>query len=255
MNVKSFSIMTFNIRFGLAKDSDNLWEDRKESVIKIIKEKNPDFIGIQEVNDFQLKFLKKNLKDYKVTGIYNKNNPRWQQLPVFYKKTWECILSEHFFLSDTPYKESKFTESQWPRQTVTTLFRQNQSIVSITNAHFDFKDKVQVKSADLIRHKLSCLNSKIPKILCGDFNADPTGKCYHQFIFKNPPKFKDPFSTIQSATFHGFTGVPNTGRIDWILYSGNLSPISKEIIKYNENGKYPSDHFPVYVKFNLNPKD
>lgn len=254
MKIEFFSVMTFNIRFGLAPDFNNPWEKRKESVIKIITEKDPDFIGIQEVNDFQLKYLTDNLKDYNVTGLYRKNDPNWQEIPIFYKKDWENILSEHFFLSDTPYKESKFNDSQWPRQAVTGLFAKKGEIVSVTNTHFDFKDNVQVKSADLIRHKLSCINSKIPKVLCGDFNADPTGKCYHQFIFKNPPDFKDPFETAQSATFHGFTGVPNTGRIDWILYSGDLHPVSGKIIEYCENGRYPSDHFPVFVNFSFNEK-
>ncbi|MDY0362896.1 MAG: endonuclease/exonuclease/phosphatase family protein [Desulforegulaceae bacterium] len=251
MNFKSFSIMTFNIRFGLAPDIENPWDNRKKSVINLISQKNPDFIGIQEVNDFQLEYLKKNLPDYNVTGLYGKKDPNWQEIPIFYKKDFECVLSEHFFLSNTPYLESKFLESQWPRQAVTALFSKKNKLISITNTHFDFKDSVQIKSADLIRHKLSCLNKKIPKVLCGDFNADPTGKCYYQFVFQNPPHFKDPFSNLQSATFHGFTGIPNTGRIDWILYSGNLSPLSGKIIEYCENGKYPSDHFPVFVEFAL----
>ena len=41
MNKKSFSIMTFNIRFGLAPDIKNPWDKRKESVINIISEKKP----------------------------------------------------------------------------------------------------------------------------------------------------------------------------------------------------------------------
>jgi endonuclease/exonuclease/phosphatase family metal-dependent hydrolase len=245
--------MTFNIRFGLAPDFNNKWDLRKKSVVNIISENNPDFIGIQEVNDFQLDYLETNLKDYKVTGIYPKQDPNWQQIPIFYKTDWKCILSEHFFLSDTPYKESKFRESLWPRQAVWSLFIKNKVIVSIINTHFDFKDSVQVKSADLIIKKLSCMDNNIPKILCGDFNADPTGKCYERFIFNNSNSgLKDPFSRIQSATFHGFTGIPNTGRIDWILYSGNLTPVSSKIIKYCENGKYPSDHFPVTADFQIN---
>ena len=254
MDKNRFSIMTFNIRFGLADDYANSWDIRKDCIIDTINKQSPDFLCVQEANDFQLSFLKKNLPDYFYTGIYSYPVSGWQDIPIFYKKNCERLFTDHYFLSDTPDRKSQFKESLWPRQAVTVLFKMHNNFLCITNTHFDFKDNVQQKSADLIRNRLKNFNPEIPQILCGDFNSDPTGVCYHNFTCKNneKPCFKDPFKNLQSATFHGFSGIPHTGRIDWILYSGDIRPVSKKIIYDSADGVYPSDHFPVLVQFSIN---
>ena len=253
MNNDSFTIMTFNIRFGLAHDTDNPWGKRKDFLLETIKSESPDFIGFQEANDFQRDFLKKNLKNYNCTGIYKTSEKRWQDIPIFFKKEWECVLSDHFFLSNSPLVKSKFKESEWPRQAVTSLFYKQGKFICITNTHFDFKDLVQQKSAKLIKSRLDSYNTRVPQIICGDFNADPTGVCYYEFTQSNNlESFKDPFGNLHTPTFHGFTGVPKTGRIDWVLYKGDIKPIGKKILKNSKYGKYPSDHFPVSVKFQFN---
>ena len=43
-----FTIGTFNIRYGLADDGINIWDNRKEMVIRSITDKQPDIIGFQE---------------------------------------------------------------------------------------------------------------------------------------------------------------------------------------------------------------
>ena len=40
--------------------------------------------------------------------------------------------------------------------------------------------------------------------------------------------------------------------IDWILYKGSVIPKNYEEINYNINGKYPSDHKPIFVEFQIN---
>ena len=46
------NVMTLNLRFGRADDGLNSWENRKERYVSFFQEYRPDFIGIQEVNDF-----------------------------------------------------------------------------------------------------------------------------------------------------------------------------------------------------------
>jgi len=45
----SFSVMTMNLRFGLAKDGKNRWDRRKKVVEEFLKQVNMDFIGFQEL--------------------------------------------------------------------------------------------------------------------------------------------------------------------------------------------------------------
>lgn len=40
--------------------------------------------------------------------------------------------------------------------------------------------------------------------------------------------------------------------VDWILFRGRaLVPAYSEIVDYNVDGRYPSDHYPMYVEFGL----
>ena len=53
----SFSVMTFNLRFGLADDGDNAWKYRKKAFPFLFRRYQPDFIGFQEANNFQTEYL------------------------------------------------------------------------------------------------------------------------------------------------------------------------------------------------------
>jgi endonuclease/exonuclease/phosphatase (EEP) superfamily protein YafD len=40
-------------------------------------------------------------------------------------------------------------------------------------------------------------------------------------------------------------------KIDWILYKGAVKVLKYEVVDYNVNGEYPSDHKPVVVEFEI----
>ena len=47
-------IMSFNIRYGTANDGENHWKNRKEMVFDVLRDHNPDIVGLQEALDFQI---------------------------------------------------------------------------------------------------------------------------------------------------------------------------------------------------------
>ena len=49
------------------------------------------------------------------------------------------------------------------------------------------------------------------------------------------------------ATFHGFTGVGIPVRIDHVFTSQGIRATKARVVRFNDQGKYPSDHFPVVV--------
>ena len=130
------------------------------------------------------------------------------------------------------------------------------------NTHFDLlqTEDVPQRSAALVVRKIAEIASGEPVLLTGDFNCYPdsdayrilTGDLEYMGVTGN---LSDPWITLglpNDGTYHGFTGVAEPGhRIDWILYSDAFSPIEASVIHYNENGRYPSDHFPVKVTFEL----
>ena len=57
-------VMSFNIRYGTARDGDNHWNNRHELVIQTIQQDSPDLLGTQETLKFQADYLRQNLPDY-----------------------------------------------------------------------------------------------------------------------------------------------------------------------------------------------
>lgn len=243
-----FSVMTFNLRFGLANDGENSWENRKKVYPQLFERYKPDFIGFQEANNFQTTFLCHLLNEYDFIGKRDPSPDFWQNNLIFYKKKWSCKENRHFFLSDTPDVESRLEDSRWPRQCTIGLFDHGGISIIMANTHFDFIGAVQRRSAALVMDFISEFPPGLPTIVTGDFNSVPGGAAHRVFMDKG---FEDTFKGAHTYTFHGFTGKEKGGHIDWILYRAGLKPCHKKIVKETFSGVYPSDHFPVQVEFTL----
>ena len=250
-----FSIISFNIRFGLADDGKNGWIHRKHAVAELFKQYPSDFICIQELNDFQTEFVKELLPKYHYTGVHHPAPESWQNNVIFYRNTFKCLDQQLFFLSETPSQPSKSWGSKWPRQCTIGRYKAGSSEFICLNTHFDFKELAQHKSARLIWQKITTRFFDAPAILAGDFNSEPDSTTYRWLTgqFDEPenplPDFKETFKTPYPGTYHQFTGKPVTGLIDWVLYRGDLRLKKCLVIKDNFNGIFPSDHFPIMAYF------
>ena len=54
LSAAEVNIMTFNIRMGTANDGSDKWSLRKELVFEVIRNHDPDVIGLQEAFKFQI---------------------------------------------------------------------------------------------------------------------------------------------------------------------------------------------------------
>ncbi|CAB5126540.1 hypothetical protein D3OALGA1CA_3395 [Olavius algarvensis associated proteobacterium Delta 3] len=253
---KRFRVMTMNLRFGLAEDGPNSWENRKQSVGSLFDQRNPDFVGFQEANDFQIDFLASVFPGYGMIGQRLPAPTFWQNNVIFYRSDWTCRRNMHFFLSLTPTVPSRSPDSRWPRQCTMGLFESGDARVICINTHLDFDPAVQVDSARMILRHLSEFPPELPGILVGDFNAGPESAVHGVFSGGNPTGppgaervFKNGFAPDYPGTYHGFTGVPDGRHIDWIMYSGDLEVLSAGAISDPFDNIYPSDHFPLQVDF------
>jgi len=54
------------------------------------------------------------------------------------------------------------------------------------------------------------------------------------------------------GTFNGFKAIqPNGPRIDWILSRGDVTAEKIEIVTFQRDGQFPSDHCPVVARLRL----
>src|SRR5262245_21019071 len=62
-------VMTFNIRYGTAKDGDNAWPARREMLFDLIRERDADLIGLQEALAFQIDEILAAAPGYAAVGV------------------------------------------------------------------------------------------------------------------------------------------------------------------------------------------
>ncbi|MFZ7127745.1 MAG: endonuclease/exonuclease/phosphatase family protein [Desulfobacterales bacterium] len=243
-------LITLNLRFGLADDGANRWDCRKNLVGRLLDRFPADFYAFQEANDFQIDFLKSRLPGFRCIGQRIPAPAFWQNTILFHNPDWQCEISDHFFLSPTPDIPSRFPDSAWPRQCTLGRFTYHRRRLWVATSHFDFEPAVQEASAGILLDRLRDVPAEEPVLLAGDFNTGPDSVC-HRMLTTGPDGFQNLFPAPHPNTFHGFGENGSPGHIDWILFRGPLVPIHRRVITERVDGRYPSDHFPLYGVFSM----
>jgi endonuclease/exonuclease/phosphatase family metal-dependent hydrolase len=258
---ETLRVMTFNVRYPAKGDGPNRWEIRQDTLVRTIRLKNPDLFGTQELFYIQGEYIVSNLPEYEWFGNSRRGNREDEHMGVFYKRSkLRLIEAGNFWLSDTPeVAGSQAWGATLPRMVTWGLFeiRESGRRFYLYNTHFQHTaqgSQARLNSAKLIAERISKLPQDIPLIVTGDFNsAAPDSEPYKILA----GSLTDSWSAAThksgpEGTMSGFRGGTGGRRIDWILYRGPFTALSTEIVTYNEDGRYPSDHYPVLAILELN---
>lgn len=259
----ALTVMTYNLRYASA-NPPNAWPQRRPLMREVIQQISPDVFGTQEGLYSQLKDLAADLPEFEWIGVGRDDGSRGEFMAVFYRKArLEPLAFDHFWLSDTPEVIASSTWSNTCRRMVTWvrfLDRQTKREFFLWNTHFDHEvQAAREKSAELVRKRVAALDTKLPLILTGDFNSVAgANKAYD--ILTADKFFADTWTTARErvsegiSTFNNFKGVPKGGRrIDWILTRGAVEADHIEIVTFERDGQFPSDHFPVVARLRFSP--
>jgi len=252
--MKRLTVLSLNLRFGLANDGLKGWDYRKESIVKLFQRHTPEFIATQEANCFQIDFLADHLPHYEYIGRRKPAPEFWQHNILFYRTSIVCKNHVLFYLSETPHLPSRSFGSRFPRQGTLGLFHLNGRSLICIDTHFDFETPAQMGAARVIKEQLASYSEKVPTILIGDFNATPESPCYRWFTGEEVEgekglNFRETFTKPYPCTFHHFSGEPIGGYIDWILYRGPFYLKACQVLQEPVDGIHLSDHFPVKAAF------
>jgi endonuclease/exonuclease/phosphatase family metal-dependent hydrolase len=257
-------VMTYNLRYKNNSDpSPHTWEERRPTIRQVINNEKPDIFGTQEAIYEQIKGLDEDLPQYEWIGEGREGGSKGEFMAVFYDKNkFSPIEYDHFWLSDTP---DVIGSTSWgntiPRMVTWVKFLDKKSgqPFYFVNTHFDHRSQeAREKSAALIVEKIKEFNPELPILVTGDFNANP-GTKPHQLLTAEGA-FADLWNTAETrvnedlGTFNGFnnpTGGGPNNRIDWILSKGNVTAKTIEIVDFQKNGQFPSDHYPVIADVTL----
>jgi endonuclease/exonuclease/phosphatase family metal-dependent hydrolase len=253
--------MSFNIRYGSAEDGPNHWRSRQPLVIEAIKRFDPDLLGTQETLKFQAEYLQEQLPDYGSVGRGRQTDPDAdEQCTLFFKRDrFDKLAEGHFWLSETPsVPGSKSWDSSLPRMATWVILHDRQSpgrSICFFNTHFDHRGRrAREESARLIAGRIPSIASAENDpwvILTGDFNTSEDDPPYKVFRPGQDGRLLDTYRLVhaqragEEGTFGGWTGRRDGPRIDWILVDPRFTTLEAGIETWNQQGRYPSDHYPV----------
>ena len=256
-------VMSFNVRYGTARDGEDHWEKRKEALAATVAAFDPDLLGTQETVNFQRDFLAENMKGFESFAAgRDDGKEKGEMAALFFRKArFEKTAGGHFWLSPTPdVPGSKGWDAALPRIAtwVKLTDRKDPSgkPVLFLNTHFDHVGKTaRAESATLIRKRIVEYGEGCRLIVAGDFNAGEGSGPYKSLFGPGedaPSPVVDSFRVAvpergkAEGTFNGFKPTSVGGeRIDWIGCSRDWDVRLAGIDRTVHNGRTPSDHFPV----------
>lgn len=250
-------LMTFNVR-NLNGDNGtvNSWDNRKDRAVRAIDTFGPDIIGMQEAYAVQIDYFISHLNgNYESIGTSRQGNKTDEYSNIVYRADkFNIIEAGQFWLSTTPEVEgSRYSEAdKWPRISTWAKFQAKdnpRTVFYYFNTHFSLDASIRAQSSQLMLNKIAEIvpSSDIPVFIGGDLNAPETEAAYtilEQSAF-NDMWTQAGHSLVNASTVSNYNGNTSGHHIDWIFHRGASAIQSIEINYYNENGLYPSDHYPV----------
>ena len=260
-----YDINSFNIRYEnyFEISLNNSWAARKATVMNTIFKYLPDVIGFQELRLNQKLFVEKNLPLYQYIG--RPRSPDYTDESngiLFNKQKFLLMDSGTFWLTETPNQVSKY-ESVYHYRICTWIkvfSYKFKDIIYFFNTHLEDGHLfiTFLQEVNLLKRIKEITKNEGNVFVFGDFNGNDNS-VWIQDVFKEGYKsFSDYFQDFRN-TYHNFSGIYNNPKwkVDHLFYQnfGNSNkhfvPLFYDVLTKKENGKFPSDHFPLYAQFNL----
>jgi endonuclease/exonuclease/phosphatase family metal-dependent hydrolase len=261
------NVMTFNIRYGTAKDGDNHWPARREMLFDLLRERDADLVGLQEALAFQIDEILAALPGYAALGVGRDDAGRMGEFSaiLFKKGRFRVADAGTFWFSDTPeVPASKSWGNNITRICTWARFidRDGRGFYHF-NLHLDHESQPsRERSTALLRQRIDARAfAGDPVLVTGDFNVGERNPALSTLVSKTDASpFVDTYRVVHAdetvvGTFTGFKiGNTNGEKIDYVLVQPGAEVITAEIIRTSRNDRYPSDHFPVSAVIRLPAK-
>ena len=253
------TLMTFNIRYGTARDGDNAWPIRRPMVFDVIRDQDADVVGLQEALDFQIDEILAAVPAYASIGVGRDDaGARGEFSAILFRKNrFRIAEAGTFWFSDTPaVAGSKSWGNNITRIcTWARLIDRDGRGFFVYNVHLDHESQPsRERSTRLLRERVEARSIRTdPVIITGDFNVGEQNPAIATLM----GPFVDTFRVVRPAekpagTFTAFTfGKVDGEKIDYVLAPPRTEVLFADIVRFSRGGRYPSDHFPVVARIRL----
>lgn len=252
-------LQTVPVADTLKAMSFNVWvssptPERMTSVLQTIMNYMPDTIGVQEASPTWMSYLNAQLGNiYAYVGDGRDGGSRGEHSAIFYRKDrFELIETGTKWMSDTPDKVSKFSESSLNRVfTYAILLEKNSNTeIMYVNTHLEHTGaEARNKQIKVLMDFLKDY-TQYPIVLTGDFNANPSSEVYKLITETLADSSEIAQTAERSYTFHNYGS--SSSYIDFVFVSQQSIAVSHyRVITEKANGMLPSDHYPLITEYRV----
>lgn len=248
-----YKIMTMNmLTDGLYNFGDSRFQCRIQAINALLREKDPDVIGVQELTEAMKPHMLEIFRKYRMIGESRGSFLTDEYSAVLFRKDrFELKDSGTYWLSRKPSKrKSRLLLSQFPRIVTYALLydRENDQTFSVFNTHLDHNlGMIRNTQAEILASLIQKTQKGSFTVVTGDFNA-VTGSDPVRILEKCG--LKDIVTDDIGSTLRGKIGsmIQHNRPIDHIMISTHADLISLEKLDAKYAGYYPSDHYPLLAE-------
>lgn len=250
-------VMSFNVRTPADTEPAKRWPDRRDALVTLVKQRQPDVMGTQELVKEQADYIAEHLPDYRWFGDGRRGGEGDEHMGLFFNtRTMALIESGNYWLSETPDVPGSISWGHpYPRMVTWGLFERitDHKRVYVLNTHLPYRaedEPARVRGARQILTHVASLPVHAPVVLTGDFNTVPASPT-HAALLEGMDDAREAAvqTTGPAQTFHDFSGVADR-QLDWILVR-DIQVLRFSTLDDRIDGILPSDHFPVEAELRL----
>jgi endonuclease/exonuclease/phosphatase family metal-dependent hydrolase len=262
---EALTVMSFNIRYGDARDGENAWPHRRDLLFDVIREADADLVGLQEALHSQIREITKAVPIYGVIGVGRDDGRRAGEYTaiLFRKDRFHVADAGTFWFSDTPDVPGS---TSWGNRitricTWARFIDRNGRGFWHFNLHLDHQSQPsRERSAEMLRERIATRSFPgEPVVVTGDFNVGEKNPALHSLVgaADGPGLFVDTFrvrhpDATDVGTYTGFKyGSVSGDKIDYVLVQPGTDVLGAEIVRTSRDERYPSAHFPVTARVRL----
>lgn len=266
------TVVTANIRVALPEDEIKGvgWSARRDLCAEVIARRKPDVICLQEVLRPQVEDLGQRWPAYAQLGFAGPEMDARAEgyhgiakNPIFFlRERFVLVAAGGFWLSETPHLPGTLSWGSARARHVTWIRLRERTSgreFRVLNTHLDHASQpARERQIALILEESQQYASDFPQVLAGDLNVDPTNPVAAAI---RAAGWSDCFAVAKRQddaefTLHAFRGLAHRGahnarRIDFIFTRGRFTALATDIVRDHEDGLYPSDHFFVSTRLQL----